>query len=174
MIIINMSKYLVRYNVRCSTKEWEDSIIYNVEGDMTESDVINFENKISEKYDGSIVTMISFNKLADEKKSVPLSKKDKDELPNLAVFFLYDTYYDESVMVYTNVTDIVSYTFTNGHPKITLKDDNSEKIKTYECPIPGIWFGGKDVLDKIPDGLKKVFTHPYLFSIEYENYKRIK
>ena len=163
-----MSKYLVRYNVSCNNEEFQKSIIYNVEDEMTEEDVINFENKMSEKSNG-IVTMISFDKLYEKPKS--LVEQNKEKLPNLAVFFLFDIQYNESVMAYTNIDDVVSYTFVNGIFNITLKDDKTTKQKTYVCPIPGIWIGGEDVLSKVPEGLRKQFPHTYLFSIDYENYK---
>lgn len=115
------------------------------------------------------VTMISFNKLSEDKpKEVKIESESR-----LAVFFLFDKEDEEAVMCYTNANDIVSYTLINGNCKITLKDDKGNQ-DTYYCPIPGVWFGGKDVLDIVPDGLKKQFGNPCLFNIEYKNYMRVK
>lgn len=165
-----MSKYLVRYNVKTLVSgEYQKSIIYNVKGDMSEEDVINFENKMSENEFGYPVTMISFDKLATDKHEEVKSESEN----KLAVFFLFDKEDEETVMCYTDANDVVSYTFTNGNCKITLKDDKGNQ-KTYSCPIPGVWFGNKDVLDIVPEGLRKQFDHPYLFNIEYKNYMRVK
>ena len=164
-----MSKYLVRYNISCNNEEFQKSIIYNVDGDMTEEDVINFENKMSEECH-NIVTMISFNKLCEKQKST--EEKNNSKLPNLAVFFLFDTQTNETVLVYTSINDIVSYTF-DGNFNITLKYDESDKQKTYVCPIPGIWIGEEDVLSQVPEGLRKQFPHSYLFNIEYKHYKTV-
>lgn len=164
-----MGKYLVRYNVKAYSSEYQKSIIYNTKGGMTEEDVINFENKMSENELGYPVTMISFDKLAEDK----LKEVKTESESRLAVFFLFDKEDEEGVMCYTNANDIVSYTFTNGNCKITLKDDKGNQ-EIYYCPIPGVWFGNKDVLDTVPEGLKKQFGHPYLFNIEYKNYMRVK
>lgn len=160
-----MSKYLVNYRNKSKHTDmcFESSCIYETAGDMTVEDIERFEN---EKSTGLfIVTMVGFSKLS-EKKKINVEEK----LPNLAVFFLYDTSYDETCLVYTNVDDVVSYLFDKGKFFITLKE--GEIQKTYECPIPGIWIGGKDVMSSLPPELKNKFSHSYLFSIHYEKYKQ--
>lgn len=167
-----MSKYLVRYNVKTLVSgEYQKSIIYNVKGDMSEEDIINFENKMSENEFGYPVTMISFDKLSENKPKEVKTESNSNVI--FAVFFLFDKEDEEAVMCYTNANDIVSYTLINGNCKITLKDDKGNQ-DTYYCPIPGVWFGNENVLDNVPDGFKKQFGNPCLFNIEYKNYMRIK
>jgi len=166
-----MSKYLVRYNIQGYSKDYQESTIYETENDMSYEDVVKFEDEMTKTKHGMIVTMISFDKLYEKPKS--LEELNKEKLPKLAAFFLFDKDYKEAVLVYTNVDDIVSYTFEASNFCIVIKDDKGSLQKKYSCPIPGIWIGGEDIFSQMPKGLMEQFPHTYLFSIEYDGYATV-
>lgn len=161
-----MAKYLVSYKV----EGVENRTIYTTNGDMTESDVDNFEYEMSKKKYGHVL-MTGFMKLADEEKE---EKIVETPTSSLVAFFLYDFDYDKAVLVYTPIDNLVSYTFEKGKHVITLLDNNLQESNKYLCPIPGIWFGGEDVLNKIPEGIKKIFPQTILYSSEYKKYETVK
>lgn len=167
-----MGKYLVRYNIKGYSNDYQESTIYETENDMSYEDVVRFEDDMTKAKHGMIVNMISFDKLYEKPKS--LVEQNREKLPKLAAFFLFDKEYKESVFVYTNVGDVVSYTFEGGNFCIVLKDGKGSLQKKYSCPIPGLWIGDEDIFSHVPEGLMKQFPHSYLFSIEYENYMTIK
>lgn len=161
-----MAKYLVSYRV----EGVETRTIYTTKGDMTEEDVNNFEYEMSKKKYGRVI-MTGFTKLAESTKE---EKPTETPTSNLAAFFLYDFDYAEAVLVYTPIDNLVSYNFERGKQVITLLDDNLKEYNKYICPIPGIWFGGEDVMSKIPVNLKSQFPHTYLYSSEYKKYETVK
>lgn len=164
-----MSKYLVTFKVNDAVY----SNIYECRGNMTSKDIIDYEDKMTKKYT-SIVSMLSFNKLSDEEKKVEVEEKEHNT--KLATFILYDLDEKECVLVYTAVDNVISYTFEKGKMIVTLKDvDNiNAKPKKYVCGIPGIWFGDENVIELIPEGIRKEFNHTYLFSYDYDRYETIK
>lgn len=162
-----MIKYLVSYTL--NDKVYSD--IYTIDHKITEKDIEEFNHDMSLRHYGS-VKMTSFNKLSEdiiEDKDLNKNKK------SLAAFFLTDTKDKESVLVYTDANDIESYNFIKGKFIITIKNHNNcHNTKQYVCSIPGIWFDGVNVMSKLPKGLLKIFTHPYLFNFDYEDYEMYK
>lgn len=163
-----MSKYLITFKVN----DVVYSTIYECQSDnMTVEDVMDFQDKMTKKYT-SIVSMLSFNKLSDEEKKV----ETKECKSKLATFILYDLNDRECVLVYTSIDNVVSYTFERSKMIVTLKDEYDTKAnpKKYVCGIPGIWIADENVLELVPEGIKRELGNPYVFSYDYDGYETTK
>lgn len=100
-----MRKYLVNYSVVQDSKKipyLEYTAIYETESMMTQEDVEAFEEAKTTEHGGRTATMVSFQELG-------YAKPKKETLPRLVAFVLYDTLYNEKVLVYTNETEVEKY-----------------------------------------------------------------
>lgn len=160
-----MRKYLVNYrvNIKSTIPYIEYTAIYETEDKMTQEDVEAFEDAKTKEH-ANTATMVSFQELS-------YAKPKKETLPRLVAFVLYDTLYNENVLVYTNETEIEKYYVdeNTGEKFIVLIDPRTGKKCEYYCMEDGIYFGDKDIHKVCPSSwLTKRW---YLFSMEYEHYK---
>lgn len=110
--------------------------------------------------------MVSFNELG-------YAKPKKEPLPRLVAFVLYDTLYNEKVLVYTNETEVEKYYVdeNTGEKFIVLIDPKTGKKREYYCAENGIFFGNEDIHKVCPISWLTKYERWYLFSMEYEHYK---
>ena len=164
-----MRKYLVNYRVDVKSiptiPYLEYTAIYEVESMMTQEDVEAFEDAKTKEH-GNNATMVSFQELG-------YSKPKKETLPRLVAFVLYDTLYNEKVLVYTNETNVEKYYVNDntGDKFIVLIDPKTGKKCEYYCAENGIFFGNEDIHKVLPTSWLTKYKKWYLFSIEYEHYK---
>lgn len=164
-----MRKYLVNYRVvqdSITVPYLEYTAIYEVESMMTQEDVEAFEEAKTKEHGGRTATMVSFQELG-------YAKPKKEKLPRLAAFILYDTLYNEKVLVYTNETEVEKYYVDeNTREKfIVLIDPKTGKKREYYCAENGIFFGNEDIHKVCPISWLTKYDRWYLFSMEYEHYK---
>lgn len=159
-----MRKYLVNYRVDYNPC-CEFTAIYEVESMMTQEDVEAFE-ETKTKWHGKTATMVSFNELS-------YAKPKKEKLSRLAAFVLYDTLYNEKVLVYTNETEVIKYYVdeNTGEKFIVLIDPRTGKKREYYCAENGIFFGDEDIHKVCPISWLTKYERWYLFNMEYEHYK---
>lgn len=163
-----MRKYLVNYrelNPTVCTSYTEYTTIYETEGMMTQEDVEAFEEAKTKERE-RIVTMVSFQELG-------YAKPKKEPLPRLVAFVLYDTLYNEKVLVYTNETEVEKYYVdeNTGDKFIVLIDPKTGKKREYYCAENGIFFGNEDIHKVCLISWLTKYERWYLFSMEYEHYK---
>lgn len=164
-----MRKYLVNYRVVQDSKKipyLEYTAIYETESMMTQEDVEAFEEAKTKEHGGRTATMVSFQELG-------YAKPKKEILPRLVAFVLYDTLYNEKVLVYTNETEVEKYYVdeNTGEKFIVLIDPRTGKKREYYCAENGIFFGNEDIHKVCPISWLTKYDRWYLFSMEYEHYK---
>lgn len=164
-----MRKYLVNYRVvqdLTTIPYLEYTAIYETESMMTQEDVEAFEEAKTKEHGGRTATMVSFQELG-------YAKPKKEILPRLVAFVLYDTLYNEKVLVYTNETEVEKYYVdeNTGEKFIVLIDPKTGKKREYYCAENGIFFGNEDIHKVCPISWLTKYDRWYLFSMEYEHYK---
>ena len=163
-----MRKYLVNYRVVVDSTTipyLEYTSIYETKYMMTQEDVEAFEDAKTKEH-GNTATMVSFQELS-------YAKPKEKPLPRLVAFVLYDTAYNEKVLVYTNETEVKKYYIdeNTGERFIVLIDPRTGKKREYYCAENGIFFGNEDIHKVCPIGWLTKYERWYLFSMEYEHYK---
>ena len=168
-----MRKYLVNYRVDISATSTipylEYTAIYETEDKMTQEDVEAFEDAKTKEH-GNTATMVSFQELG-------YAKPKKETLPRLVAFVLYDTLFNENVLVYTNETEVEKYYVdeNTGEKFIVLIDPRTGKKCEYYCMENGIYFGDGDIHKVCPSSwLTKYKIWRFFsmkFNMEYEHYK---
>ena len=166
-----MRKYLVNYRVDISTTSTipylEYTAIYETEDKMTQEDVEAFEDAKTKEH-GNTATMVSFQELC-------YAKPKKETLPRLVAFVLYDTLFNENVLVYTNETEVEKYYVdeNTGEKFIVLVDPRTGKKCEYYCMENGIYFGNEDIYKVCPSSwaTKIWYFFSMKFNMEYEHYK---
>ena len=163
-----MRKYLVNYRVVIDSTTipyLEYTFIYETESMMTQEDVEAFEDAKTKEH-GNTATMVSFEELS-------YAKPKEKPLPRLVAFVLYDTLYNEKVLVYTNETEVEKYYIDENTSErfIVLIDPRTGKKREYYCAENGIFFGNEDIHKVCPISWLTKYERWYLFSMEYEHYK---